>query len=181
MRLGRLLFHLALLALLLYLFVFLLTGYHPEIPSFRPPFLLFVIDTINLYIHEAGHFFFQFFGRWIHVLAGSLVQVLLPLALWIVVFRQNREYSAYPGFWVGESMVNVSVYIQDAPYKQLRLIARGLIHDWNWLLRDNLDLAGPLGETLYVIGLFLCAASIASGVYFAVHVYRTSPARSLPE
>jgi hypothetical protein len=181
MRLGRLLSHLALLAFLLYLFIFLLTGYHPENPAFRPPFLLFVLDTINLYIHEAGHFFFQFFGRWIHVIAGSLFQILLPLALWIVVFRQNREYSAFPGFWVGESMVNVSVYIQDAPHKQLRLIARGLIHDWNWLLRDNLELAEPIGEAVYIIGLFCCAVSIVAGLYFAVVVYRTAPADPLPE
>jgi hypothetical protein len=172
MRLGGLLFQLFVLIILGYLFLFLLTDYHPELPSFRPPFPLFVLDTINLFVHEAGHFFFKLFGQWIHVVAGSLFQVLLPLALLVVTIRENPAFCSYPGFWVGESMINVSAYIKDAPYRQLKLIARGLIHDWNWLLSDNLDAAEPLGETVFVLGLMICAASICAGVYFAVRSYR---------
>ena len=66
-----------------YLLVFLMTSYEPARPGFSPPFVLFVLDTINLFIHEAGHLFFKIFGMWMHIIAGSLFQVLLPLALLI--------------------------------------------------------------------------------------------------
>ena len=148
-----------------YLFLFLLTSYEPAQSGFRPPFALFVMDTINLFIHEAGHLFFRVFGMWMHMIAGSLFQVLLPLALLIVTWRQNIAQIGYPGFWMGQSLINVSVYIKDAPYKQLKLIAKGLIHDWNWLLSDNLEAAEPLGDIVFLLGVTACALSIGAGVY----------------
>ena len=128
-------------AYLTYLFVFLLTSYGPAEPAFRPPFGLFVMDTINLFIHEAGHLFFKFFGMWMHIIAGSLFQVLLPAALLAVTARQRISGIGWPAFWVGESLINVSAYIRDAPDRKLKLIAKGLIHDWNWLLSGNLEAA----------------------------------------
>jgi hypothetical protein len=170
-----------LLGVLGYLLLFLLTGYHPDTPSFHPPFLIFVLDTVNLFIHEAGHFFFKIFGQWVHVLAGSFFQVFLPLALFVVTWRQTPQFAAYPGFWVGESLINVSVYIKDAPHRQLRLIARGLIHDWNWLLSDHLDAAEPLGEGVYVLGILMCVASLGWGIYTAVQAFRNPIEVTAPE
>ncbi|MDP2209182.1 MAG: hypothetical protein Q8K98_10500 [Bacteroidota bacterium] len=155
-----------------YLFYFLIDGYDPTSVSYRPPFAIFVLDIINLFVHEAGHFFFQIFGRWIYFLGGSLLQVLLPLALVIVTWRQNVRNVSYAVFWLGQSLINVSVYIQDAPFRKLRLIAKGLIHDWNWLLSNNLELAEPIGLAIYFIGLFICFAGIVSGIIFAILSYR---------
>lgn len=174
MKRGAVILQVILLGVLGYLLEFLLTGYHPEAPSFHPPFLIFVLDTVNLFIHEAGHFFFKIFGQWVHIVAGSFFQVFLPLALCAFTLRQTPQFAAYPGFWVGESLVNVSVYIKDAPHRQLRLIARGLIHDWNWLLSDNLDAAEPLGEAVYVLGILICVASLGWGIVSAVRTYRAS-------
>ena len=148
---------------LCYLFYFLLIEYNPASPSYNPPFPIFVIDLINLFIHEAGHFFFKIFGRWIYFLGGSLFQIMLPLALVVVTWRNNPRYIVLPAFWLGESMINVSVYIQDAPHKQLKLIAKGLIHDWNWLLSGNLDWAEPLGLTVFYLGIIICFCSIIYG------------------
>ncbi|MGB2958658.1 MAG: hypothetical protein WBG01_08495 [Bacteroidota bacterium] len=164
-----------------YLFLFLLTSYEPAQPGFRPPFALFVMDSINLFIHEAGHLFFRVFGMWMHMIAGSLFQVLLPLALMIVTWRQNIAQIGYPGFWVGQSLVNVSVYIKDAPYKQLKLIAKGLIHDWNWLLSDDLEAAEPLGDIVFLLGITACALSIGAGVYFALKAFKQYKGPSIPE
>jgi hypothetical protein len=155
-----------------YLLFFLATGYHPEQPGYNPPFAIFVLDTINLFIHEAGHFFLKIFGRFIHILGGSFFQILLPGLLVFTTWRQKISNIAAPGFWLGESMVNVSVYIRDAPVRQLRLIARGLTHDWNWLLSDNLEAAEPLADIVFLCGLCVCAASVGAGVYFAVRVFR---------
>jgi len=102
------------------------------------------------------------------VLGGSLFQCLLPLALLIVTWRQHRDHIIYAGFWCGENMVNVSAYIRDAPFRQLTLIAKGLIHDWNWLLAGNLEAAEPLGLTVYWCGIALCTASVLSGAWTAI-------------
>jgi hypothetical protein len=108
----------------------------------------------------------------VHILGGSLVQCLLPLALVIVTLRQNISHVVYPGFWLGENLLNVSVYIQDAPFRKLRLIARGLIHDWSWLLSGNLELASPLATTVSILGLVVCAASLVCGIAFAVKDFK---------
>jgi hypothetical protein len=105
-------------------------------------------------------------------LGGSLFQVLLPLALVITTWRSSKSFVFLPLFWVGESMINVSVYIQDAPYRKLHLIAKGLIHDWNWLLSNNLELAEPLGLAVYYSGLLLCFAGLIAGVAFAIISYQ---------
>jgi hypothetical protein len=151
---------------------FLAFNYEPGNGAFRPPFVLFVLDTINLYIHEAGHFFLKPFGRFIEVLGGSAFQVLLPGLLAFVSWRQNVRTVPWSLFWMGENLVNVSVYIKDAPYRQLKLIAPGLIHDWWWLLDGDPDLAEALGAISFVLGLLVCLAALGLGVYFAVLAYR---------
>lgn len=173
MRAALLSFKLLLWGYLAYLLVFLATAYDPSDPAgYDPPFLLFVLDWVNLFIHEAGHLVFRIFGQWMHMIGGSVFQVILPLALAVVSFRQNVARAALPLFWTGESMVNLSVYIADAPYKQLKLIAKGLIHDWNWLLADNLEAAGPLSMSVFGIGVLLCFLSVVTGIWFAVMAYR---------
>lgn len=160
------------LSYLVYLLYFLLFGYDPSQSSFSPPFVLWVLDTINLFIHEAGHFFLKPFGRWIYVFGGSFFQVFLPLLLALLGLRQSYRQAILPAFWCGESMVNVSVYIRDAPFRQLKLLARGLTHDWNWLLSDSLDSAGTIADIVFGMGIVLCAVAIGAGVFGAIQVYR---------
>ena len=149
-----------------YLTFFLMTSYTPSLPGYSPPFVIFLLDTINLFIHEAGHLFFRMLGMWMHIMGGSFFQVALPAALLVVTARQKLSQIGLPGFWVGESMVNVSVYIRDAPHKQLKLIARGLIHDWNWLLSENLEAAEPLADIVFILGVFVCLCSVGAGIWF---------------
>lgn len=173
MRLAFLSAKLVLWGYLAFLLFFLATSYDPSDPAgFDPPFILFVLDWINLFIHEAGHFVFRIFGQWMHMIGGSVFQVIVPLALAVVSFRQGPPQAALPLFWTGESMVNLSVYIGDAPYKQLKLIAKGLIHDWNWILADNLEAAGPLSTVVFGLGILLCTAAVGTGVYSAVKRFR---------
>ena len=155
-----------------YLLIFMTTEYEPARSGYSPPFILWVTDTINLFIHEAGHFFLKPFGMWIYIIGGSFFQCIIPLALLLVTWRQNIGQIVYPAFWLGENMVNVSVYIQDAPFKRLKLIAKGLIHDWNWLLAGNLEYAEPLATTVKVLGLIVCFAALGAGTYFAIQSFR---------
>ncbi len=131
-------------AYLIYLLIFLVSYYDPASSTFRPPFAIWLIDIINLYIHEAGHFFFKIFGQWMYFLGGSLFQCIVPATLLIIGAKQNFTNASFAGFWLGESMINVSIYIKDAPYQKLNLISKGLIHDWHWLLSSNLNAAETL-------------------------------------
>ncbi len=160
---------------------FLAFHYQPGSPAFRPPFVLFVLDTINLYIHEAGHFFLKPFGRFVEVLGGSAFQVLLPGLLALVSWRQNVRTVPWSLLWMGENFVNVSVYIGDAPYRQLKLISPGLIHDWWWLLDGDPESAEILGTTAFLAGLLVCLAALGLAVYYAVAAYREEPAATLDE
>jgi hypothetical protein len=157
-----------------YLLWFLAFGYRPDDAlGYAPPFVLFVIDTINLFIHEAGHLFFRLFGQTMYILGGSITQCVIPLALAIVTWREKPQQVGVPLFWLGESLVNVSVYIADAPHKNLKLIKDGLIHDWNWLLNDNLDVAEPLGFAVRGLGLVVCVAAVVAMGYYAVRGFRS--------
>jgi hypothetical protein len=167
-------FRLLLLALAIALLWFLAFEYFPADPlGFRPPFALWVMDTINLFIHEAGHFFFRPFGQTLSIAGGSLMQCLISLALAFVTWREKPGQLAYPLFWFGENLVNVSVYIADAPQKNLKLIKEGLIHDWHWLLADHLALAEPVGEAVRWLGLTVCAVAVVLMTITVVHSVQT--------
>jgi hypothetical protein len=169
-----------LLAYLADLFYFLATGYDPASPAFHPPFMIWLVDTFNLYIHEAGHFFFRPFGRVVYALGGSLMQVLVPLAFLIVTWRQSPWQIGYAGFWLGENMVNVSVYIQDAPYRKLKLIAQGLTHDWWWLLNGDGSVSQPMSEMVFFTGLVVCVLAIGGSLLYAVKTFREADAPATP-
>ena len=160
------------LAYLGYLLYFLTFNYDPSSPSFSPPFVLWLLDTINLFIHEAGHFFLKPFGRWIYVMGGSFIQVFLPLLLALLGLRQHYRLAILPAFWCGENLVNVSVYIRDAPFRHLKLIAKGVTHDWNWLLSDNLESSGVLADIVFGVGVLLCSLAIGAGVFAMIQSYR---------
>lgn len=163
----------ALAALCAYIFYVLAAEYRPDDPlGYRPPYVVFVLDTINLFIHEGGHLLCRMFGERMYVLGGSLVQCLLPFMLLVGTWREKPHQLGYPLFWLGQNLVNVSVYIADAPHKNLKLLAGGVIHDWNWLLADNLDVAEPLGLVVRGLGLVVCVAAIGMMAYYLVKSLR---------
>ncbi len=170
----------AVLGYLVYLLVFLATAYEPASRNFHPPFVLFILDTLNLFVHEAGHLFFKPFGMFLHILGGSFFQCLIPLAMLIVTWRQNIGQIGYAGFWLGENLVNVSVYMKDAPYRKLHLISKGAIHDWGYLFAGHTEDALLPAELVCGTGLLLCGLSVGAGIYFAIKAYR-EPEAALQE
>ncbi len=155
---------------LAYVFWFVAFEYHPADPlGFQPPFVLWVLDLVNLFMHEAGHVIFAPLGRTMAILGGSLMQCLLPLALAVVTLREKPRQSAYSLFWFGENLVNVAAYIGDAPYRNLKLIREGLIHDWHWLLADRLDAAEPMAMIVRWTGVAVSGAAV---VALAVSIVR---------
>src|SRR5687768_7240551 len=69
----------------------------------------------NLIFHEAGHIIFMPFGRFLTVLGGSLLQILIPMICAAAFARQGNWFAcALMAWWAGENFVDVAPYIADA-------------------------------------------------------------------
>ena len=81
------------------------------------------IDSVNLIIHESGHVIFMLFGQFLGLLGGSLWQILFPI-IFVYYFYHRKEYfsASVVLFWVGQNIINVSVYASDAQAMQLPLL-----------------------------------------------------------
>lgn len=92
------------------------------------------IDLVNLAFHEAGHLVFTPFGATLHYLGGTIGQVAVPVLLgWYFLARREQPAgAAFCGWWAGENLVNISVYMADARDLALPLVGGG-DHDWNEL------------------------------------------------
>ncbi len=90
--------------------------------------------------HEFGHLFFAFFGEWVSVAGGSLMQLLIPIGAAAVVMRSRDWFGvAICGVFLAASLADLSWYIGDARAERLDLVSfspDGAIHDWNYLLRS---------------------------------------------
>ena len=118
-----------------------------------------LIDGVNLVIHEAGHLFFMPFGEFLMIAGGSLFQLIVPAAFAFYFYYHRKPYScALVLLWLGESLLNVSVYAGDSVAMQLPLLGgNDSIHDWNYLL----DHMGWLYHTNGIAkALHLAAAAI---------------------
>jgi hypothetical protein len=97
-----------------------------------------LLDNVDLVIHEAGHFFFMLFGRFIYTLGGTLMQIILPSIIAIYFFRNNYRTGAQFGLlWLGQNFINISVYAADAQARKLPLLGGNKVyHDWHFLLGE---------------------------------------------
>ena len=131
------------------------------------PYQWHLIDGANLLIHEAGHVIFMPFGEYLMIAGGSLLQVIMPAVFVFYFFYNGKVYSAaLVMLWVGESLLNVSVYAGDSIKMQLPLLGgQDSVHDWNYLL----DRAGLLAATPKIAMLIRLAGTlvILSGLYLA--------------
>ena len=116
-----------------------------------------LLDNIDLVIHEAGHFFFSLFGKFIYTLGGTLMQIILPSIIALFFFRNNyRTGVQFASLWLGQNFINISVYAADARAKKLPLLGgKKVYHDWNYLLTES----GIL-EYDYLVGYFFFGTAI---------------------
>lgn len=162
------------LAAVAYFTWYMATDYQTFYGRAHMPVVLWIIDTIDLFIHEGGHFVFGFMGRMIYFMGGSLMQIVLPaLAVWVFLKSGFRTLIGTL-YWLGHNLINVSVYIGDAPYRRLPLISSGAIHDWNWIFNHigNMDLAAPVSTAVLAAGIAVCLGSVITAGYFLIRDFR---------
>lgn len=130
------------------------------------------IDAVNLIFHEAGHTIIFFLGDLVQASAGSLFQIALPLCIAIYFFRTNQKMAgALCLLWVGQNMLNVSIYAGDALAMNLELLGgENVMHDWNYILSslDVLRYAPNIAHFLYQIGFITIATGTILSLYYSL-------------
>jgi hypothetical protein len=116
-----------------------------------------LLDNVDLVIHEAGHFFFILFGKFIYTLGGTLMQIILPSIIAVYFLRNNyRTGTQFGLLWLGQNFVNISVYAADAQARKLPLLGgEKVYHDWHYLLGE----VGIL-EYDYIVGYTFLGISV---------------------
>ena len=178
-----LLFRAAVYGLLVLFFAQAIDAFYEYRPGMRWGNLLFIVRTFTfLPLHEGGHVLFILFGRTLYVLGGSFWQIMFPFLWFIIAFRQRSQTFPFALFWTGENMMDVSLYIRDAPGRMLPLLGGDKSgHDWHYLLSEwsLMDSAGTIADVMYYGGVIVCAGAIAAGVVMAVLAF-VRAGRSVP-
>lgn len=152
---------------------------HTPVSNFSGDSLL---HLVNLPFHEAGHVIFSPFGRFIQVLGGSLMQLLVPLVVIIAFLRAANPFAASVGlWWLGESFIDLAPYIDDARAGQMMLLG-GVTgsevedyHDWENILRTLgwLRYDHVLGWGAHILGAVLMIVALFWGGYIVWRQYRS--------
>lgn len=131
------------------------------------------IDNVNLIFHEAGHALFMFFGEYIHVAMGSGFQIILPLGIALYFFYHGQRISgSLCLLWVGQNLLNVSIYAADAQMMNLQLLGGdGVIHDWNYLLETTgiLRYTHSIALILYTMGILMLSMGTVLSIYYSLN------------
>ena len=99
---------------------------------------LLLMDGVFVPIHEGGHLLFRFFGEFLNIAGGTLLQlgVLVALALYFL-FQRQAQGVAFCMFFFFEQFIPIATYMADARAQDLPLLTVGegdyVIHDWNYL------------------------------------------------
>lgn len=116
-----------------------------------------LLDYVNLAFHEAGHIFLGFFGRFVSMLGGSLFQLLIPALCLVHLLRRGANLGwQLCLFWLGQNLLNISIYAGDAIRQNLPLVGGGE-HDWTYLLTELGLIAHTGGVQKFI---FLCGSAV---------------------
>ncbi len=132
-----------------------------------------ILDYANFIIHEAGHPLFSGFGELMHMLGGTILQLLVPI-IFAVFFILREEFFSFGFciFWIGDNLINVSVYIGDARKMILPIVGDG--HDWNWILNylNLLDKDLLIARWVYFLGsVFIVLSLLFLLMLFILRIY----------
>jgi hypothetical protein len=138
---------------------------------------------VNLPFHEAGHLFFQLFGRWMASLGGTLGQLLIPLTCLLVLLLKTKDPfgASVSLWWFGENFLDIAPYINDARNQELVLLG-GITgreadygyHDWEFILNE-VGLLGYDHTLAYIahgLGIVLMLLSFAWAGVVLLKQYR---------
>ncbi|HUP47847.1 MAG TPA: hypothetical protein VNA04_03555 [Thermoanaerobaculia bacterium] len=157
---------------------------YAEVRFLRDPLSSTIFSGITLAFHEMGHLLFSFAGHFIGSLMGSGMQVLIPVMVMVVFYRQADYFGmAVGGFWLSFSLFELATYVGDARAMELPLVGftDDPEHDWHYLLSTlgllNFDTA--FAFLIRVVATLSGVVSLAFAVWLLLVMARGSRARVL--
>ena len=135
-----------------------------------------LMDSVDLPIHETGHLVFAAFGEVMQFLGGTLFQIIVPAVFTGHFVKRGDKHAAFSClWWVAQNFWNVSVYIADARSEALPLVGGGE-HDWNfllgrfgWLNKDHV-----IAHDVWVVGVMIFVVAIGGGLLAALNAPQTA-------
>jgi hypothetical protein len=139
------------------------------------------MHRVDLVFHEAGHMIFRPFGQFMHVLGGSLGQLLMPaIVTGALVYKNQDNFGGSIGlWWFGQSLKDLAPYINDARDLQLQLLTGHSqdvpeTHDWANILLDLglIFQEKKIALAADVVGSLIMVAAMAWGGYILLRQHR---------
>lgn len=95
-----------------------------------------IIQAVNLRVHETGHFVFAPFGEFMAAAGSTLAQLIMPCMFLVYFLRRGDGYAVgVMLWWIGKNFWEISVYAGDAQAQVLPLVGGG-VHDWYFMLTE---------------------------------------------
>jgi hypothetical protein len=142
---------------------------------------LLMIDLVFVPVHEGGHLLFRFFGEFLAVAGGTILQLAVPLMLAIFfVFQRQIPGTAFCVFFFFEQFLPIATYMADARAQELPLLTVGdsddVIHDWAYLFGKlgALNQDTQIARAVRVLGWIGMIATVA---WFIWRSLRSQPVR----
>lgn len=136
------------------------------------------MNSINLIFHEAGHVIFSPFGNFLHMLGGTLAEILIPLIVIGHFLLRRQLYSVGFGlWWLSIAFWSISVYARDARTQSLPLLGGDSVgHDWTNILGQLgiLRYDYVVGNIFLLLSILACISAIGMFFYDTVAQYRKS-------
>ena len=128
-------------------------------------------DLVFVPVHEGGHLLFGYFGHWIMVAGGTILQLFVPFALAIYfLFKRQLFGTAFCAFFFFEQFLPAGIYMADARCECLEYVTVGdpelAEHDWFYLFSRAgvLDHDTQIGNFVRVLGWI---GMLATVIWFA--------------
>lgn len=141
-----------------------------------------MIDLVFVPIHEGGHLLFGYLGHGFMVAGGTLLQLLVPLALaTYFCFQRQIAGTAFCMFCLFEQFLPIATYMADARAQELPLITVGnpefVEHDW-FAMFSSLGVLEHDTQIASVVRIVGWAGMIAVTMWVAWRGLRKDRARS---
>ena len=139
-----------------------------------------LLSRADLGIHEFGHLIVWWAPELMVQLAGSLMQVAVPLLLGLYfLWRRDRMAVVLMVAWAAESLNNVSVYMYDATRMALPLVGddgSGAGHDWRNIFTrlGLLEHTDVIAYTVRALSAAMFVAALGLAVWWWIKARQSS-------
>jgi hypothetical protein len=138
-------------------------------------------DLVFVPIHEGGHLLLAWFGKWLMVAGGTLLQLFVPVALAVYfAFQRQLPGTAFCAFFACEQLLPIGTYMADSRTQSLDYVTVGdpelAEHDWAYLFSH----AGVLEHDTQIGAAVRLIGWVGMLVVVAWLVWRAWPPKNAP-